>query len=246
MARSFFHIYLLWIAAISAAACSALPTPPPSAATQWLRVETAANLSNQASIFSACTPPDYGLVLQQAPGASFDPQQADLRLSWGQPVGEDFQGYAAELFMEELVVVVNPSNPISSIQLSALRLVYTGRLPDWDWDYLGQQPGQLTAYAYPLSSTIQHIVNSGILAEGESYDREVAQAPGPQEMLAAIAQDAGGIGFLPSRWVDERVKTVALEGETPETWQQPVLAISNHEPQGAARDWLLCVQERLK
>lgn len=241
-----FRIVFLVCACLIVSACAALPTPAPLPATQWLRVEVDPALSNQADLFARCTPAGVGLVVQHAPGASFAQEQADLFLSWGQPSDESFPGYAAELASDDLVVVVNAQNAVTSIQVSALHLLYTGQLPEWNWDYLGQPAAPLTAYAYPPASALHTIVASGLLAEGQGIDRNVALVPGPREMLDSIAQDPGGIGFLPQRWVDEQVKVLAIDGAAPETWTQPILSLSGQEPGGAALQWVICVQDGLR
>lgn len=235
----------IWIGLILAlvSACAPQVDPPPSpAATQWLRVQVSPSLSNYSDVYSSCVPAGVGLALQQAAGTSFQPEQADLTLIWGEPQAN--LAYAVRLAQDDLSLVVNPLNPIASISLQALQTTYLGHLPAWDWDYLGQLPSPLNAYAYPDSSDILHIFAGGVFQPGQALDREVNLVPGPLEMRQAIARDPGGLGFLPSRWLDSSVKPIPIEG-APTQWTQPILALSGSEPQGAARDWLLCVQESL-
>lgn len=195
-------------------------------------------------LFSTCTPPGLGLAVQQAEGVSFTPEQTDLTLQWG--ASDAASNFASVVGADSLTVVVHPDNPVTSLSLEALLTTYTGKLPAWDWDYLGQNPAPLTAYAYSPALDIQQVFNSAWPAAAPSLNREVALVPGPAEMRAAIASDRSALGFLPNTWVDSSVKPIHLD-PTPLSWQrQPILAISSVEPQGATRAFLLCLQERLE
>ena len=224
-------------------ACAPALTPTPAPPTEWLRVQISPALSIFNSVVTTCTPDGVGLAIQQASGTAFTDEQADITLSWGFPSGSD--GYAAELSQEEMVLVVHPANPVQSLTLSSLQAVYTGDLPGWDWDFLGQPALPLTAYLYPENSDLQAVLGQSLFTQGQSPAREVVIAPGPAEMRAAVAVDPGAAGFLPRRWVDASVKVIPVDDFPEGAWTRPILAISTLEPQGAARDWLLCVQEGL-
>lgn len=194
--------------------------------------------------FSTCTPSGFGLAVQQAEGVSFAAEQTDLTLQWGAP--ESISGFASIIGADSLTVVAHPDNPVTSLSLEALLTAYAGKLPAWDWDYLGQSPAPLTVYAYPPALDIQQIFNSAWPDVPSFSNREVVLVPGPAEMRATIAADRGALGFLPQSWVDSSVKPIRIE-PTPASWQkQPILAISSVEPQGAARAFLLCLQEGIE
>ncbi len=222
-------------------ACAPAPVPADAPPTAWLRVQVSPALMVFSGTFSACTPEGVGLAIQQAPGAAFAPEQADLTLAWGDnPAAQP--GYAAELAREELVLVANPANPVQSLELSALQAAYSGQLTAFDWDYLGQAPLPLVLYLYPRGSGLQTILDPTLFPEGPAPAREVVTAPAPAEMRQSVAAEPGALGFLPRRWVDSSVKTVRVAGLPSGAWERPILALSSVEPQGPARDWLLCVQ----
>lgn len=237
-------ISILSACAVILSACATALTPTPALPTEWLRVQISPALSVFDSVYNSCTPQGIGLAIQQAEGTAFTSEQADLTLSWGFP--PDTAGYAAELSQEELVLVVNPENPVQSLAISSLQAVYTGDLPGWDWDFLGQSTIPLTAYLYPEKSDLQVVLDASIFTKGQSPAREVVIAPGPAELRAAVAADPGALGFLPRRWVDASVKVVPVDDLPGGEWTRPLLAISRFEPQGAAREWLLCVQEGMQ
>lgn len=250
MERTHFNQYrrawssILLICAVVLSACAPALTPTPALPTEWLRVQITPALSIYDSIYTACTPDGIGLAIQQASGTAFTDEQADITLSWG--FRPDSAGYAVELGQEELVLVTNPAIPVQSISLSSLRAVYTGDLPGWGWDFLGQPAFPLTAYLYPENSDLQVVLGLSLFAQGQSPAREIVIVPGPAELRAAVAADAGAAGFLPRRWVDESVKVIPVEDLPGGAWIRPILAISSFEPQGASREWLLCVQEGMQ
>jgi len=232
------------LGALGIAACGSLPTPLPLPPTEWIRLQISPTLANQTELFSTCTPPGFGLAVQQAGGVSFTAGQTDLILQWGAP--EPVSGFASILGTDSLTVVVHPDNPATSLSLDALLTTYAGKLPAWDWDYLGQNPAPLTAYAYSPTLDIQRIFNSAWPTAPSSLNREVVLVPGPAEMRTTIATDRSALGFLPSTWVDSSVKPIRIDS-TPPSWQkQPILAISALEPQDASRAFLLCVQQGLE
>gem|GEM_PF-1048637 len=232
------------LGALGLAACGALPTPLPPPPTDWIRLQISPTLANQMGLFSTCTPSGFGLAVQQAEGVSFTTEQTDLTLQWGAP--DPVSGFASVVGADSLTVVVHPDNPVTSLSLEALLSTYAGNLPAWDWDYLGQNPAPLTAYAYSPALDIQRIFTSAWSAAPSPLNSEVALVPGPAEMRAAVATDQSALGFLPHTWVDSSVKPIRID-PVPLSWQkQPVLAISSVEPQGAARAFLLCLQEEKK
>ena len=240
---------LAWVApsiifAFILSACAGLPTAPPMPPTQWLRAQISPALAEHTDLYSTCTPDGTGLAIQQVAGSAFDADQVDIKMHWG-PISND-QGYTAQIGEEELVMVVHPNNPIENLNLAPLRNVFSGTLPAWDWDYLGQAPQNLTVYAYPSASDIQIILASQLLSSQQPLPREVVIEPGPAEMRSALAADPGGLGFLPRGWVDASVKIVPIPDLPTGAWTKPILAMSAVEPQGPAREWLLCVQQGLE
>lgn len=244
-----FHLFILretfaLLGALGLAACGALPTPLPPPPTEWIRIQFSPTLANQTGRFSTCTPSGFGLAVQQAEGVSFTSGQTDLTLQWGAP--ETASSFASVIGTDSLTVVVHPDNPVTSLSLEALLTTYTGRLPAWDWDYLGQNPAPLTVYAYSPALDIQRIFNSAWPNIPSSLSREVVLVPGPAEMRATIAADRSALGFLPQTWVDSSVKPIRIDPPPPSWQNQPILAISSTEPQGAARAFLLCLQAEME
>ncbi len=224
-------------------ACAAPPpTSTPTPAPVWLKVQYPASLGNLSADFTACVPDGVGLVVQEGAGMAFDEAEADLALAWAAP--ESILGYAAELGSEELVVIVHPENKIPSLDIEDLRLIYGGHLADWD--FLGQSPLALQAWAPLASSDMRALFVEAVLSPDLALGRAIGIAPSPLAMREAVAADPGALGVLPRRWVDSSVRIVPISDLPGGALTRPILAFSASEPQGPARAWLACLQERLE
>ncbi len=224
-------------------ACAApTATPEPTTEPVWLKVQYPASLGNLSADFTACVPDGVGLVVQEGTGMAFDEAEADLVLAWAAP--ESVLGYAAELGSEELVGIVHPENKIPSLDIEDLRLIYGGHLVDWD--FLGQSPLALQAWVPLASSDMRALLVEAALGSDLALGRAIGTAPSPQAMRETVAADPGALGMLPRRWVDSTVRVVPISDLPGGALVRPILAFSASEPQGAARAWLACLQERLK
>ena len=224
-------------------ACAApTATPEPTTEPVWLKVQYPASLGSLSADFTACVPDGVGLVVQEGAGMAFDEAEADLVLAWAAP--ESVLGYAAELGSEELVVIVHPENKIPSLDMEDLRLVFAGRLADWD--LLGQAPLPLQAWAPTSSSDLWALFTEAALGADLALGRAIGTAPSPQAMREAVAADPGALGVLPRRWVDSSVRIVPISDLPGGALTRPILAFSASEPQGPARAWLSCLQGRLE
>jgi len=63
-------------------------------------------------------------------------------------------------------------------------------------------------------------------------------------MLEALAQNPGAVGYLLKSQLNTAVRTVRVNGIPSFNPTQPILALSLKEPQGYARQLLLCLQEK--
>lgn len=217
-------------------------TPTPTTEPVWLKVQYPASLGNLSADFTACVPDGVGLVVQEGAGMAFDEAEADLVLGWAAP--ESVLGYAAELGNEELVAIVHPENKIASLDIEDLRLIYSGHLTDWG--LLGQSPLALQAWAPLASSDMRALFAEAVLGPDLASGRAIGTAPSPQAMRETVAADPGALGLLPRRWVDSTVRIVPISDLPGGALTRPILALSASEPQGPARAWLACLQERLK
>lgn len=217
------HFFLLLVLA----GCQPGLTPAPQPSPVILAVQITPALHFFEETFYRCAEQAHlALALDTVnPSSPPQPNPLHLRLS----VSPGWQDYAAVLLEDELVVVVHPDNPIAQLDLPALQAIFQGKNADWHaWTYPeGDDTGQVsdTALATPV-------------ATGKTYI-----APDPAALREAVAKDPAAIGMLPKRWLDASVKLVEVSDQEAGRWQVQMVALSTAEPQGSARDWLLCVQE---
>jgi ABC-type phosphate transport system substrate-binding protein len=181
-----------------------------------------------------------GLVLLDTHAASIDLKQAGIGLRWGP--GSAFTGQAFVVGQEALVIIVHPQNPLTSIDLSSLQAIFLGTQRNWPQS---EPPAEIQPWVSLNGDDVQDVFQAVILAGQAPSARVVSQAPDPAAMREAVAANPEAIGFLPRRWLDTSVKAISIDGLDPALLQQPVLAVSQTEPQGADKSWLLCVQDRL-
>lgn len=226
---------------IAPAACQPSIIPAAQPTPRILTVAVTPALQSLSPIFQSCANAleNTGLIVLDTPAQAIDLKQSHLALRWGP--AETALPYAAVLGQEELVLVVNPKNPIQHISLDDVKGIYTGTLQTWN----GVSSAAINAWAYPKGDDVEAVFEAAVTGAPVST-RLTSTAPDPKAMREAIAADPAAVGFLPRRWLDATVKAVALDGSVPDRFRQPILAISPSEPAGLEKSWLLCVQQHLK
>lgn len=168
---------------------------------------------------------------------------ADIRLQWGAMDGENTPAFI--LAEDELLIIVHPDNPLSRLSLDVLAAVFTGEIQTWNAIDPSLPVEEIQVLGYDKTSLIQNFFDRTVLV-GKGGLFSLAQiAPDPSAMRDAVAQSSATIGILPARWLDERVKPLALDG-LPGGLTQPVLAITAQQTNDAVTAWLVCLQQRLR
>jgi hypothetical protein len=82
-----------------------------------------------------------------------------------------------------------------------------------------------------------------------SLTSEAMLAPDPEAMLEAISSDANAIGYVPNLLLSTsdpslaaKVKKLQVDTSLREKVNQPVIAVTQGEPEGLIRELLVCVQ----
>lgn len=196
-----------------------------------LRVGVSADASPVGPALMACAPEAETmqmLVEAAPPVATVEDYDLLIRLGTGEGTG-----FAAKIAEEEIVVVLNPSNPMRSITRQAAAGIYSGRISDWS--DLGGNMGSIAAWTGLEGEEARELFEAEALG-GASVGGNTRLAGSPQQLLAAVAADPAAVGLLPAALADERVRTVDIG------LQAPVLALAPAEPEGPARQVLACLQ----
>lgn len=181
--------------------------------------------------------PKIGLLVNEIPATAFTEVKADLAIRLGAPA--EGMPYAAPLAWEQIAVIVHPDNPVKSLDGEILRGLFTGQIRNWE--AVGGMDQEVQIWAYLSGDEIRQVFEAGLF-EGEPISSLALLAPDPAFMLEAIAADPAAIGYLPGAWMNGEVRALNLSKELSNSLRAPVLALAPAEPEGAGREFLLCLQ----
>lgn len=220
-------------------ACLAPPTATPPPTLHPMEVALTPSLTPMRAALHACAgaQPEIALILAETPLSSLDITSTELALRFGLP--HEASNYAVPLAREEILVVVNSDNPVSVISTSSLRAIFDGQIDHWE-DVGGENLG-IEVWILPEGDEFTQLFQLTIL-EKAPFSSLAHLAPDPAAMVEAIRTDPAAIGFLPGAWLPEGVRPLRLENKTRRAMQQPVLALSNGELDGVAREFVHCLQ----
>jgi ABC-type phosphate transport system substrate-binding protein len=179
------------------------------------------------------------LLLEETPAGRFSGgEEIAIRLgapAWAQPY------FATQIGEEQIVIVINPQNPLSTLSNEMLRQLYSGQVTEWsELETSFDQPVQV--WDYPPGEDLHEVFVTALW--GASPQPILAYlAPDPDAMLVAVSATPGALGYLPRSWLGEGdLITVAVEEKLSSALRQPVLLLTADEPQGLLRAWLSCLQ----
>ena len=157
--------------------------------------------------------------------------EADLLVRLGMP---DHQAaFSAQIASEDLVVVIHPDNPAGSLTLDQVQRLFTGKIENWA-DIGGKDADVQVWSLLPADETraafSEQVLENGLIATTANL------APTPEIMADTVASTPNAIGFLPLSWSSPDLNAI-LPGV-----RLPVLVVAASEPQGAARQLVVCLQ----
>lgn len=186
--------------------------------------------------------PDLSLTVDSTNLADQTLETAGVLLRWTDADAD--QGKTFKLGEDRLAVIVHPDNPLEEIEISQLAAVYSGAILDWSGLQEGTS-GAIQPWVYPSGDDAQSLFDNNVLPFDELIGT-ARIAPDPQTMLEAVGDDPLAIGMIPSRWLDPSVRAIKITGDSEQDWTLPILAVTADDPAGSVRDWLLCVQDKIK
>jgi DNA-binding transcriptional LysR family regulator len=237
---------------ILAPGCQPTNTPAPQPAS-IIRVELSSTLKYLSPAIQACTLQESGLhvILDEKPASQMGKIDADVSIRWGD-ANMPSPSHVFRLGSDRLVLAAHKNNPLKVIEISQAVYLLSGGIPTWGDiidKYCPQCTGSDEFRAQPLE--VWRYTN------GEDISLEIAQipainqtvnlnriflAPSSQSMAEAISNNTAAIGLLPSRWLNENIKEIALQGVNPTEFIIPVLASTPSDPNPVVHDWLICLQ----
>ncbi len=222
---------LLTLGLLLVTACKPIVTATPLPMPQIVTVAITPTLRPWHDILHQCAiaNPGIALILDEKPATSLELGAADLILRVGEPP-EGVSGSAALLRWEEIVMIAHPDAEFDNWDIAKLHDIYTASPPPYQiWTY---SPG----------SELRPIFDAAVLGDADTSPYAFL-APDPDAMLEAVANDQHAIGYLPKSWLTDDVRTVDVDTDLQNAFRQPILALTDTEPEGVLRVFLVCVQE---
>ncbi len=191
---------------------------------------------------------DFFIYQQVAPSAT--EMADDVFIAYGEIAG--LSDAIFQISSDQLVLAVNPSNPLTHSSMELAAGIFSGELAAWSdaaancEDCFSSTPesSNITVFIYPAESRKREFTRD-VLPDGMTFASTALIAPGAKQVRESLATDPAAIGFLPRRWLDGSVKEVAWQGEGVETLSIPILAYTANNFDANLAEWLTCVQNRI-
>lgn len=230
---------LISIGSLLINACGTPPTesaPPPP---QPIRVSFTPALRPLLKAVSVCAlqQPEIAIVVNEVPAAYLDIYGSDLSLRLSYPTGSE--AYSAPLSMEEIVIIVNPANPVEIISQADAVALFTGRITNWS-EVEGYDL-EVEVWFNLINDDVHQIFQDGVLED--KFPTTLAKlAPDPAAMITSVASNPAALGYLPRSWLSSEVKPVEIVPSVTQALTHPVLALTPEKPQDEIRVLLHCLQ----
>ena len=164
---------------------------------------------------------------------SQDPQSVDLVLRFGHPDILTTPSY--QIGTDDLIVIVNPQNPVNQLTSDQVRGIFTGQIQTWE--VINGTKTQVHVWVFPPGEDVQQIFDQSALG-GSPINSQARLANNPTEMSQVVSKDINAIGLLTRRW-----KTGHLSDVFTVASGLPVLAITQSVPHGVLTQILACLEK---
>lgn len=230
LSRSCFIFVIFFIAACSQPLQYAQPPTP-----QTVRLDYLTPLSPIVELLQSCIserPKDFFVVHEISTLPSNEDENLIIWLGEKPPS----LTFAAPIGWETYAIVLNPENPLERIGKEDIGALFSGDVSTWS--ELEGEDRPVSVWVYPEEDEIQRHFTL-FLGEDHPITPMAFLASSPSILREAVAGDPGAIGILPRAWIDESIVPISIQGE-PQAL--PILVLSKSDPQGAAREFIACLQ----
>lgn len=119
------------------------------------------------------------------------------------------------LALDGIAIIVQRGNPVGSLTLDQLRMIFTGGVNDWA--QLGSGSGRINVYAQNETSVTRDVFQTLVLGDA-SLAAGAQGFESSRELSAAVADDSNGIGFVSLPFVGDAKPIAISDGDS-----QPLL-----------------------
>ncbi len=172
------------------------------------------------------------VTTEQRAADFLDPQSVDLALRVGQPANLTFPAY--QIGSEDLLVIVNPQNPVNTLTVEQVRGLFTGQV--LNWQEVNGSNAHVQVWVFSSGEDVQQIFEQTALG-GSPVTSTARLSAGPDEMAQAIAADVNAVGILTRRWKAGNVSDVYTVAAV------PVLALAPDQSTSLVTEIIACLQK---
>ncbi len=229
-------------------ACESAGVSTPAPTPQAINVIYPAALQPWADAIARCSSgdPQVGVYFFRSEILDTHVGPNDIILQLGSPGISSDGIYLSQVGWEQVVVVVNIENPLSQLTNAELKSIFSGQAINFDVS--SGQPFQV--WVLPEEDPTRHIFDLAVM-QNQLTSMEAMLAPDPAAMLEAISQNRYAIGYLPGSFFTEgepsftsKLKVIQRESSLEDLPLQPVIAITQSEPEGLLRSLLVCLEAK--
>jgi hypothetical protein len=161
-----------------------------------------------------------------------DLRSADLAIRLGQP--DNLTTPAYRIGSDDLLVIVNPLNPVTRLTAGQVRGLFSGQVQNWK--DVGGSAAAVQVWAFAAAEDLQVIFDQVALG-GSPVTSTARLASSPGEMIQAVAADVNAVGILNRHLKTNRVSDAFTVTTV------PVLALTPSDPPGVVGNILACLQK---
>jgi hypothetical protein len=187
--------------------------------------------------------PQISLYFIESDALNTDIQVNTIALEFGQPNTISNNTYQSQVGWEQIVIVVNKENSLSKLSYEELKAIFSGQLSQSEIGTgLFNQ-----VWVLPKGEPTRMLFDQ-VVIQKQPLTTDAMLAPDPGAMLEAISKNPDAVGYLPGSFLNtkdpsfsSKVKIVQLEPSLEAELRQPVIAITQAEPEGLLRNLLVCL-----
>ena len=119
-----------------------------------------------------------------------------------------------------IAIIVNESNPIDSISIDEIELIFSGDVTDWSG--ITAQTGAISAYTRNTSSGT-YAVFQKMGMNSRDYGADTQKMAGNEQIAAEVAKNPNGIGYVGLAYINTPgVKVIPVNGSAPDSADYPL------------------------
>lgn len=181
-------------------------------------------------------------------------QPGELRLTFPSP--SEQAAYSYQLGSQSLMLALNASNPLRSLDFNDLLTLLQGDDATWGEFFqhctscaFSEAGGAafdepIRFYIYYENNPYQNVLEDASGLTG-SHMNNALLVPSAETLLTQLQVEAAAAGFLPSQWLSAAVSIVQVNDLPGGSLDLPILALLEQQPSGELKDLLLCLQSSL-